>query len=40
MSTDSGGGSCSEIMMQFPDSPVGGVFSTSELQDKLQHTRG
>ncbi|XP_027875317.1 uncharacterized protein aknad1 isoform X1 [Xiphophorus couchianus] len=39
-SKDSGGGSCSEIMMQFPDSPVGGVFSTSELQDKLQHTRG
>ncbi|XP_014872534.1 uncharacterized protein aknad1 [Poecilia latipinna] len=34
-SKDSGGGSCSEIMSQFPDSPVGGVCSTS---DKLQHT--
>ncbi|KAM4557464.1 uncharacterized protein aknad1 [Fundulus diaphanus] len=32
---DSGGGSCSEIMSQIPDSPVGSV--RSELQDKLQH---
>ncbi|XP_043989833.1 uncharacterized protein LOC122841011 isoform X2 [Gambusia affinis] len=36
-SKDSGGGSCSEIMTQFPNSPV---CSTFELQDKLQHTRG
>ncbi|XP_021178279.2 uncharacterized protein LOC110369285 [Fundulus heteroclitus] len=32
---DSGGGSCSEIMSQIPDSPVGSV--RSEPQDKLQH---
>ncbi|XP_054889428.1 uncharacterized protein LOC129362109 [Poeciliopsis prolifica] len=37
-SKDSGGGSCFEIMTQFPDSPVGGVCSTSELQTKLHHT--